>query len=210
MRSPREILGAGGPRILGRDFTTRELDLLCKYIEILVKWQRVQRLTSSGDPEWIAQHLILDSLLFLNALPAGIAAGESGGALLDFGSGAGIPGVPLAVALPRTRITLLESRQRRVSFLSEVVRALPLENCRVVGERAEAVVRSFEGSFDAVVMRCAGDLGKVVPIARKFLAEGGLVVVSGPPEGLSVELGSWLEVDGVDPRTRRRFLTIPK
>jgi 16S rRNA (guanine527-N7)-methyltransferase len=206
VRSPRETLGTVGPRILGREFTSAELDQLIKYLELLVKWQRVQRLTSSRDPDWITRHLILDSLLFLRVLPPRI----TGGALLDFGSGAGIPGVPLAITLPETRVTLLESRQRRVSFLSEVIRELPLRNCRVEGQRAEAVDRSLEGVFDVAVIRCAGDPSKVVPLAMRFLADGGLVVVSGPPEGLPVAVGTWVEVEGVDPGTRRRFLSVRK
>lgn len=207
MTHPLDTLRAGARRILGRDLSPRESAKMHNHLKLLMKWQRVQRLAGSDDPEWVVTHLLLDSLLFVRALPARVVA-AAGGALLDFGSGAGVPGVPLAIVLPQTRVTLLESRQRRASFLAEVVRTLPLENCRVVAERAEAVDRSFVGAFDAVVIRCAGDPAKVVPIARKFVAEGGRIVLSGPPNPQAPTEGEWLEVDGVTPDTKRRFLTI--
>ena len=207
MKPAADTLRTGARRILGRELSQSEADKLNNYRKLLMKWQTVHRLAGSDRPEWIVEHLILHSLLFLRAIPLPIA-GTGEAKILDFGSGAGVPGVPLAAVLARVEVTLLESRQRRASFLSEVIRAVPLPNCRVVAERAETVVESLAGSFDAVVMRCAGDPADVVPAAKRFVASGGVLVMSGPPQSFPVLEGEWLEVEGFKPPARRRFLVI--
>src|SRR5207249_905098 len=77
--------------------------------------------------------------------------------ILDVGSGAGVPGVPLKIVLADAALTLLEARAKRVSFLAAVVRELGLLQCEVLNARLDAIRGDRAGHYDAVVMRCAGD-----------------------------------------------------
>jgi len=194
-----ESLRAGAAAILGRPLTEPEADLFKKYLELLLKWQRSQRLVGSSDPDWIVDHILLDSLLFLRLLPSGARR------ILDVGSGAGVPGVPLKIVLADAALTLLEARAKRVSFLSAVVRELGLRECEVLNARLEAICENRARHYDAIVMRCAGDPTTLYEAAIPVLRPGGVVIASGPPKARRIPVGAWLEVDG--PRGRRLFWT---
>lgn len=190
--------------MLERPLVQTERDDLHKYLKLLLKWQHVQRLVGSADPRWIVSHVVLDSLLFLRVLPHDTAR------IMDLGAGAGVPGVPVKIIRRDAEVVLVEARQRRVSFLAEVVRQLGLTGCTVVPERAEAVADRYEGACDAVVMRCAGATHTVLPLALSFVRPGGVVVMAGPPEAFSIDRGDWVETEGVVPGERRRFLVVRK
>jgi len=146
----------------------------------------------SADPGWVVDELILDSLLFGPFLPSTATR------VLDLGSGAGIPGIPLKIVSPALRFTLLDARRRRASFLATVVRELGLSDTEVIPHRSEeALARRPElrAGFDAVVTRCAGGLASVALSATPFLAPGGRLIGSGPPEpGLIHGPGQWVTV----------------
>jgi 16S rRNA (guanine527-N7)-methyltransferase len=180
---------------LARPITGAERDTIYKYMNLLIKWQRSQRLVGSNEPSWIVDHVIVDSLLFSRALPAGVRS------VADVGSGAGIPGIPLAIVLPQVEVTLIEARQKRASFLAAAIRELTLRNCRLVNRRLEDVGHQLGARVDAVVMRCAGSPTALVPQVLQILAPGGVVIASGPPKRTVISLGSWLEIEGPD-RTR--------
>jgi 16S rRNA (guanine527-N7)-methyltransferase len=190
-------LASGAATALGRPLTDRETDDMIKYLNLLIKWHRSQRLVSSAEPAWIVDNVLLDSLLFTRALPAGVSD------LCDVGSGAGIPGIPLKIVLPALNVTLIEARQRRASFLAAVVRELALSRCRIISSRLEQVADELAGTFDAVVMRCAGSLADLLPPVTRLLRPGGFVVASGPPRASPLPIGEWLEVKG--PRGPRRL-----
>ena len=177
---------------LGRVLTTPEATSLHKYLNILTKWQRSQRLIGSTEPTWIVDNVIADSLLFRRAIPTAIST------LCDVGSGAGLPGIPLSIVMPEVEVTLVEARQKRGSFLSAAIRELGLRNCRLVNQRLEDVAQAQTGRFDVIVMRCAGSPTLLITQLRAVLAPGGVVVASGPPKREPVEFGSWLEVEGPD------------
>lgn len=146
-----------------------------------MKWQRTHRLVASDDPGWIAEHLIADSLLFLKVFPVGIRT------VIDIGSGAGFPGIPLKIARPDLTVTLVESRQRRASFLRAVVRELGLVEVQIVDQRLEAISLMSTGA-DVATMRCAGEPRRLLATALRLVRPGGIVVASGPPaEELSGE-----------------------
>jgi len=182
---------------LGRPISTPEAQTLYKYINLLIKWQKAQRLVGSSEASWIVDHVIADSLLFARVIPAGSRT------LCDIGSGAGIPGIPLAAVMPSLEVTLLEARQKRGSFLAAAIRELGLSNCRLVIRRLEDAGPDFGERFDVAVMRCAGNPTALWPHIRGLLKEGGVAVASGPPQRRTVEFGNWfeLEVSG----SRRRF-----
>jgi 16S rRNA (guanine527-N7)-methyltransferase len=182
---------------LGRPVTATENDVFYKYLNLLIKWYKSQRLIGSNEPTWIVDNVIVDSLLFSRALPMTIST------LCDVGSGAGLPGIPLSIVMPDVEVTLIEARQKRGSFLSAAIRELELRNCRLLNQRFEDVGTTLAGRFDAVVMRCAGTPTLLIAQLRTVLAPGGVVVASGPPQRQPLSLGRWLEVQG--PRGLRRF-----
>ncbi len=204
MNRALERLADAAPRILGRSISDREVAAFDTYLEMLLKWQRVQRLVGSSDPDWIVENLFLDSLLFLQALPEGVTSAA------DLGSGAGFPGIPIKIVSPGLSMTLIEGRERRVSFLSAVLRELALPEIRVVSGRGEDVAAEGKASFGAVLLRCAGDPSEVVPVARKLLDPGGVVIVAGPPRKRPLGDGRWVEVEAIQPGRTRRFAVFPR
>ena len=197
----QEGLTRGARAILGRELEPSELEAFKRYLDLLQRWQRVHRLIGSTEPAWIVENLFLDSLLFLRVLPGNARA------VADLGSGAGLPGIPMKIARPELRVALIESRQRRVSFLATAVRELALEGVRVVNARAEDVGETLGASFDAVVMRCAGDPEALLPQAERLIVPGGIVIGSGPPVRRPLRRGAWVEIPGVRPDRSRLFWT---
>jgi 16S rRNA (guanine527-N7)-methyltransferase len=181
-----------------------ERDQFNKYLNLLARWQRVHRLVGSEDPVWIVEHLFLDSLLFLKLLPSNTRS------LLDLGSGAGLPGVPIKIVRSEVEVTLVESRRRRASFLSTAVRELGLKGAYVIADRAEERLGELEGRFDAVVMRCAGDLDEMIPFAAKLVRAHGLVICAGPPRPKPLSQGEWVEIPGLETGVTRRFAVYRK
>jgi 16S rRNA (guanine527-N7)-methyltransferase len=143
---------------------------LLAYLDLLQKWNRVYNLTAVRQaPRMVSQHL-LDCLA---AAPHVAAA-----SLLDVGSGAGLPGIPLALALPDSRVTLLDSNHKKAAFLRQAVMELHLTNAEVVCERAEAWTPP--APFDVVISRAFSDLGEFVSLAGRLLAgRGRLVAMKG-------------------------------
>ena len=198
-RPPQAALAQGASSILGRALTAREMDLFSRYLGLLVKWQRSHRLIGSTDEMWIVEHLFLDSLLFLRLLPSTMRS------LVDLGSGAGLPGVPIKIVRSDVEVTLVESRRRRASFLSAVVRELALGQTHVMADRIESRMPELEGRVDAVVMRCAGSVGELMTTAARLLVPQGVVIASGPPVPRPLPRGEWVLVPGLRPSSSRRF-----
>ncbi len=198
MSAALDSLAAGARSILGRSLQDRELDSFDKYLKLLQKWQKIHRLVGSTEPGWVVENLFLDSLLFLRVLPADVSS------VADLGSGAGFPGIPIKIVRGDLDIALIESREHRVSFLSTVLRELALEGVRVVAGRVEGLPSEMRGTFGAVVMRCAGDVQRLLPQAARLLVPEGLIVASGPPASVAGQ-GQWVEVPGIRPDKTRRF-----
>jgi 16S rRNA (guanine527-N7)-methyltransferase len=196
---PLDLLAQGVERILGRHLVQHETALFDKYMKLLIKWQKSHRLVGSADPRWIVENLFLDSLLFLRILPSRMRT------LLDLGSGAGFPGVPIKIVRTDVEVSLVESRRRRASFLSSVARELGLSGLQVVSKRAEETAPQLEGRFDAVVMRCAGDVNAMLPLGARLAAKDGLVVAAGPPKPGALTLGQWTVVPGWEAGRTRHF-----
>lgn len=165
----RDALGALLP---GEPVETTVLARLVDHLERVLERNRVMNLTSITDPrEALIKHVV-DSLM-----PAShFASAES---FLDLGSGAGFPGIPLALLAPDRPVLLTESRQKKARFLAEVVAELNLPRVRVRAERAEEVIR--ERGVDLIVARAAGRTDKVLahlaPHRRRFQR---LVFYKGP------------------------------
>lgn len=172
------ILAQSLSAVLERSLTEEEAERFQRYLELLLRWNRTRRLTAYRRPEEIILHLFCDSLLFLRVIPS------TARKLLDFGTGAGIPGIPLKIIVPRMDLALVEARRNRGSFLAEVLRELGLMDVSLFTSRAEQILldnpETLE-SFDVVLARGAGPLSAVIPVSLRFLRPGGLVIMTGPP-----------------------------
>jgi len=140
------------------------LETLLDYIELLTRWNATYNLTAVRDPQqMIAQHL-LDSLAV-----AGLVQGDS---LADIGSGAGLPGIPLAIVAPERQVTLIDANGKKTRFLREVVRSLELGNVRIEATRVEAA----RGAYATVTARAFAALGEIVRLAGHLLATDGILI----------------------------------
>ena len=145
---------------LERDIQQRLLD----YIALIEKWNRVYNLTAIREPEKMVSRHLLDSLAVAPHLHAK--------SLLDVGSGAGLPGIPLALAKPDTHVTLLDSNHKKAAFLNQAVIELKLKNAEVCSERVESW--QTQNRFDVIISRAFSDMGEFVRITRHLLAPGGM------------------------------------
>ena len=132
----------------------------------MLRWNRSIRLTAITSPEKVAVKHIPDSLFLLAYCPFP-------GRILDFGSGAGYPGIPLAVTLPGSHVVLLESSAKKCAFLSHVRRRLSLSNAEVVQGRLEAGNPLSIGRFEHIVTRATLPAAEAVALLRPYLAPGG-------------------------------------
>jgi 16S rRNA (guanine527-N7)-methyltransferase len=145
---------------LGRPARKKLLD----FAELLEKWNRVYNLTSIRGAEQVVSGHLLDSLAIVPHIEAAHA--------LDVGSGAGFPGIPLAIAAPDMRVTLLDSNQKKAAFLRQAVSELALDNATVICERVESW--QPQEKFDLIVSRAFSDLGEFIRQSRHLLAPGGI------------------------------------
>jgi 16S rRNA (guanine527-N7)-methyltransferase len=142
---------------------------LLQYVELLVKWNRTYNLTAIRDPlAMVTQHL-LDSLAVLPHLPLAPDAGR----VADAGSGAGLPGIPLAIARPGWRVALAESSQKKAAFLRQAAIELALANVEVHEGRVESWRPA--ALFDVVTSRAFAALGDFAAACRHLLTPGGVL-----------------------------------
>jgi 16S rRNA (guanine(527)-N(7))-methyltransferase RsmG len=200
-------LRGGAKAILGRELSVEEVERVCEYVDELLTWQDAIRLVGRADPSWIIEELVLDSLLFVRVIP------HTARRVVDLGSGAGIPGIPLKIIRPGLALWLVEVRRKRASFLSSVVRRMGWLDVEVVGMRAEEALRSGlmpPRSFDAVVARCAGQASEIAEVGTPFVRDGGVVVIAAPSSKRGAPPGAvWTPVGGARCGEARGFWVIP-
>ena len=132
------------------------------YISLFVRWNKKLNLSSVHDEEGIISRHFVESIAVAQSIPGDIAT------LLDFGSGAGLPGIPIALCRPRITVTLAESQVKKAAFLQEAVRVLGI-SAKVHADRAETLTEVFDG----VVMRAVEKMPKAVAAAVKLVAPQG-------------------------------------
>jgi len=157
----REVLAEAGIPVSAGDS-----ERLSAHAAEMLRWNRSIRLTAITDPVEVAVKHVADSLLPLRFAPFP-------GRLLDFGSGAGYPGVPLAICLPGTRVTLLDASAKKCAFLSRVRGILRLPNVAVVHGRAGKGPRLPIGPFDHIVTRATAPPEETAALLAPYLAPGG-------------------------------------
>lgn len=152
-----------GLRALGLEISAAQRDGLLAYLDLLQRWNRAYNLTAVRNPlEMVTRHL-LDSL--------SIAPHISGQRFLDVGTGAGLPGIPLAILFPQRRFELLDSNGKKTRFLIDARQRLGLNNVVVHSTRVEAL--SDEVGFDGILSRAFASLADMVAGCQHLLAEGG-------------------------------------
>lgn len=139
---------------------------LISYLHLLSKWNRAFNLTAIRDPEEMVVRHLLDSLSILPYL--------HGKRILDLGAGAGLPGIPLAVAQPERGFVLLDSNRKKCSFLTQAVTTLNLTNVEVVCQRAE--VYRPKQRFDTIVARAYGTLSDMITTSQHLCCKGGILL----------------------------------
>ena len=154
---------------LGVELDDRQIDLLLRFAGLLERWSAVYNLSAiRGEDEILSGH-VLDSL----AAVAPLARWAAGRALLvlDVGSGAGLPGVVLAIARPDWSITTVDAVAKKAAFVRQVAATLELDNLEPVHGRVEALAR--DARFDVVISRAFASLGDFIGAARGRLRPGG-------------------------------------
>ncbi len=171
-----------GASAWGLALEERGLDLFARHAQEMLRWNAVTNLTAITEPAAVARDHFLDSLAAARWIPPGAR-------LLDVGSGAGFPGVPLHIALPGLETVLLEAARKKVSFLRHLLRTLALTGIRAEQERLErfAVRQENFGAFDVVICRALTGLERFVPAALGLVGAGGrLIALKGT--GAEVEI----------------------
>lgn len=145
-------------------------ELFDLYRDELIACNEQVNLTAITDPKEIESKHFLDSLSLLSFIP------ENAKTLVDVGSGAGFPGIPLAIARPDLQVTLIESVGKKAKFLEYIVETLKLKNVEVVTARGEDVGKhpDYEAKFDVGTARAVAKLDKLVPFVLPLIKRGGI------------------------------------
>ena len=161
-----------GAETIGIRLGQTELDHFAVYYRELLLWnRRINLVSEKSSREIVIRH-------FLDSLTAAPSIIRRDGLLIDLGSGAGFPGIPLRIVLPELQLMLVESSRKKTSFLSHIVRTLALEGVTVVRERIEALIgeKALAGSCDTVLSRAAFKLPQLIRMASFFLKKGGILI----------------------------------
>jgi 16S rRNA (guanine527-N7)-methyltransferase len=138
------------------------------YLDLLLKWNAKVNLTAVREAEAIVARHFGESFFAADRL-----APQPGDTVIDLGSGAGFPGLPLAMSAPAVQVTLIESNSKKAAFLNEVISALQLKNAKVFSRRAE----TYPDQADLVTMRAVEKFEKALPAALKMVREGGRIAL---------------------------------
>lgn len=172
MTAFEEILAARADEA-GIPLTAEQIGQFSVYNEMLLDWNTRMNLTALTAPEDVAVKHIIDSLTAYDA-----ALFDGARTLIDVGTGAGLPGIPLAVYAPHLTVTLLDSLNKRVRFLTEVTAAMGLQNVRCIHARAEEAARTAEhrAAYDIVVSRAVARLPVLLEYTLPFVRVGGTLL----------------------------------
>lgn len=136
------------------------------YLSLIMRWNARTNLTAIRDPDEIASRHFVESIVCAAAVPGSVRT------LLDFGSGAGFPGIPIALCRPEISVTLAESQNKKAAFLREAVRVLELKT-KVHGDRAE----NLTSTFDCVTLRAVDEMETAVSAASRLVSLSGWIMI---------------------------------
>ena len=158
---------------LGLALSHKQVADLNTFLQELGRWNRVHNLTSvEGEQASIDLHLI-DSIAILPIMREFLPTTQV--QIADLGSGGGLPAIPIAIAEPNWRISLIEAVRKKTAFLQNVKGKLGLSNASIYSDRVEQVAIQEPGKYDAVISRAFTSLDRFLDLAEPFLKPGGLV-----------------------------------
>lgn len=156
---------------LNIELSEKQLNQFYNYMNILIEWNKVMNLTNITEPEGIIQKHFVDSLTVLKSI-------KENDSIIDVGTGAGFPGIPIKIAFPETRITLLDSLNKRIKFLEEVINKLELKNIETIHGRAEEVAhnKKYREKYDIAIARAVAPLNVLSEYLLPFVKIGGYAI----------------------------------
>jgi len=165
-----------GARLLNVRLSSAQVGMFERYYELLIKWNRHVNLTTVTDYESVQVRHFVDSLSVLSGLDEQERAAVD--SIVDIGSGAGLPGVPLKIVLPDARLLLIEATGKKAAFLARLVDALGLTSVKVEHARAEVVAHRplHREHFGLAVSRAVAALPALLELALPFCREGAYFV----------------------------------
>ena len=173
----KEIILLGqAARELGIELSTLQMEQFDLYQKELLQWNAKTNLISEKSAQEIVSRHFLDSLTALQFID------NHAGRIIDIGSGAGFPGIPLKIVCPDLQLYLMESNRKKVSFLKHIIRLLNFTETFVLHERAENLIKNnkWKDFFDVVISRAAFKLPEFLSLGAFFLApQGKLIALKG-------------------------------
>lgn len=157
------------------ELTEKQINQFIRYYEILKEWNSFMNLTAITEFDDVMKKHFTDSLSLVKVFPD---IKEKEYRLLDIGTGAGFPGIPLKIAFPHLQVVLLDSLNKRINFLNEVIRQLDLDEIEAIHGRAEdfAAKKEYRESFDLCVSRAVANLSTLSEYCLPFVKKGGYFV----------------------------------
>ena len=155
---------------LNIDITKKQLDQFMKFYQMLVETNKVMNLTSITQIDEVMVKHFIDSALIVKAVDLSQVQ-----TLIDVGTGAGFPGIPIKILFPNIKVTLLDSLNKRLKFLNDVIQKLELENIETIHGRAEdfGKNRAYREKYDIVVSRAVANLSTLSEYCIPFVKKGG-------------------------------------
>ena len=158
---------------MGIQLSERQYQQFNNYFELLIEWNKVMNLTGITEYEEVNEKHFVDSLSIVKAVDIGSIE-----TVMDVGTGAGFPGIPLKIAFPHLKVTLLDSLNKRIKFLDTVISELKLEDIHTIHGRAEDYARKeeYRENFDLVVSRAVANLSTLSEYCLPYVKTGGLFI----------------------------------